>query len=139
MCSSKGISISAWNAKPAKPAKLVVSLRSLRALRSISFPHKREQDHVADRRAVGQQHDEPVDADAFPAGRWQAVLERADVVLVHRVRLEVAARAVLQLRFEASPLLDRIVELAEGVRHLEPADVELEPLDRVGVVPLLLR
>ena len=39
----------------------------------------------------GQQHDQPVDADAFAGGRRQAVFERADVVLVHRVRLEIAA------------------------------------------------
>ena len=75
----------------------------------------------------------------FAAGRRQAVLERADVVLVHLVRLEVAARAVLQLRLEPPALLDRIVQLAEGVGHLEAADVELEALDRVRIVRLLLR
>ena len=69
-----------------------------------------------------------------PAGRRQAVLERADVVLVHGVRLEVAGRAVRELRLEAAPLLGRIVELAEGVGHLEAADVQLEALDGVGIV-----
>ena len=49
-------------------------------------PHVREQDHVADRRGVGQQHHQTVDADAFTSRGRQAVLERADVVLVHFVR-----------------------------------------------------
>ena len=67
-----------------------------------------------------------------PRGRRQAVFERPDVVLVHGVRLEIAGGAVRELRLEASALLGRIVELAEGVGHLEPADVELEPLDGSG-------
>src|SRR5213594_652221 len=70
---------------------------------SLPLSHQRKQNHVANRRAVGQDHDEPVDPDAFPAGRRQPVLERADVVLVHRVRLEVAAGAVLELRLEPAP------------------------------------
>ena len=37
-------------------------------------PQQREQDHVADRRAVGQQHHQPVDADAQAAGGGHAVL-----------------------------------------------------------------
>jgi len=67
---------------------------------SLSFSHQREQNHVSDRWAIGQEHHEPIDADAFAAGRRQAVLERPDVIFVHRVRFEVAARAVLELRLE---------------------------------------
>ena len=74
-----------------------------------------------------------------PAGRRQAVLEGADVVLVHRVRLEVAGRLSCELRLEPPALLRRIVELAEGVGHLEAADVQLEALDGVGIVGALLR
>src|SRR5438445_1286113 len=81
------------------------------------FPHQRKQDHISDRRAVGQEHHEPIDPDPFPA-RWrQPVLEGPDVVLVHLVRLEVAARAILLLRVEAAALLGRIVQLAEGVHQ----------------------
>ena len=73
-----------------------------------------------------------------PAGRRHAVFERADVVLVHRVRFGIARGPFGQLRLEAAALLGRIVQLAERVRHLESADVQLEPLDRVGIVlPLL--
>src|SRR5262249_16377149 len=64
---------------------------------------------------------------------------RVDVVFVHRMRFEVALRATRELRAEAPPLLIRIVELAERVRDLETADVQLETLYRVPVVRLLLR
>src|SRR3990172_7713013 len=43
-------------------------------------PHVRKQDHVADRRAVGEQHHQPVHADAGARRRRQAVLERADAI-----------------------------------------------------------
>ena len=87
----------------------------------------------------GEEHHQPIDADALAAGRRHAVLERPDVVLVHGVRLGVALRALGELRLEAAALLGRIVELAEGVGHFEAADVELEALDGVGIVRALLR
>src|SRR5688572_32840466 len=71
-------------------------------------PHQRKQDDVADRRAVGEQHDQPVDADAFSGGGRHAVFERPDVILVHRVRLFVAASAAAELLLEASALLRRV-------------------------------
>ena len=54
------------------------------------------------------------------------------------MRFEIAARPLLQLLLEAAALLRRIVQLAEGVGHLEAADVQLEALDRVRIVGLLL-
>src|SRR5262245_25602793 len=42
---------------------------------------ERKQNDVANRGTVCQQHDEPINSDAFAAGRRQAVLERADIVL----------------------------------------------------------
>src|SRR5262249_57012620 len=100
---------------------------------STSRAHQREQDDVPDRRAAGEEHAEPIDGDALAGRGRQAVLERADVVLVHRVRLEVAGRLVLELRLEAAALLRRIVQFTEGVGHLEAADVQLEPFDRLGI------
>src|SRR5258706_8800 len=77
-------------------------------------------------------HGEPVDADAEPAGRRHAVLERAQVVLVDLARrLGVLAR---DLRLEALPLVDRIVQLGEGVRELPSVHEEFEALDEVGPV-----
>src|SRR6266851_247768 len=126
MWSSNGLSIFTRNAETAKTATPRVRRRALQALRSVSLPHQRKKDDVPDRRAVGEQHHQPIDADTFPGGRGEPVLEGADVILVHGVRLEVAAGAALELRLEAAALLLRVVELAEGVRHLEAADVELE-------------
>ena len=45
--------------------------------------HERKQDHVANRRAVHENHAEPVDADPEAAGGGHRVLERADEVVVH--------------------------------------------------------
>src|SRR5688572_14537644 len=43
-------------------------------------PHRGEQDHVANRGLVGDQHDQPVDADTDAAGGRHPVFERPDVV-----------------------------------------------------------
>src|SRR5712692_3460781 len=106
---------------------------------SIPLAHEREENNVSNGWTVGQQHHQPIDPYALAAGRGQAVLERADVVLVHRMRLEVASRSILQLLFEAPPLLDGIVQLAEGIGHLETANVELEAFHRIRIVRPLLR
>ena len=71
---------------------------------------------------AGEQHDQPVDADAETAGRRQAVLERAEVVLVDVARLGVAGRLGARLGLEARALVDRVVELAVGVGELAPVD-----------------
>ena len=69
----------------------------------------REEDHFADRRDAGEQHHQPVDAHAHAAGRRQAVLERAHVVGVDAVRLDVAelASASPALRSAAAGRPDR--------------------------------
>jgi hypothetical protein len=50
------------------------------------------------------------------------------------VRLGVALFLLFELLLESAALLQRVIQLAEGVGHLEPADVHLEALDGVGVV-----
>src|SRR5687768_14005394 len=100
-------------------------------------PHQREEDHIPDRGTVRQQHDQPVDPDAFARRRRHAELQRPDVVLVHRMRLIVAAGALAELFLETPLLLRRVVQLAEGVRQLDPRGVQLEPFDGVRVIRLL--
>ncbi len=73
-----------------------------------------------------------VDADAEAAGRRQAVLERAQVVLVDGHRLVVAGGLGRGLRLEGAPLLVGVGELAEGVADLAAGDDRLEPLDQPG-------
>src|SRR5437660_256474 len=91
--------------------------------------HCGKEHHLADRRAAGEDHDEAVDPDAHAARRRHSVLERADEVLIVRLRLLVAGRALPALLLEAGALLVRIVQLAERVRELHPGGEALEALD----------
>src|SRR5216683_3545121 len=80
------------------------------SMSSFSLAHQGEQDDVANRWAVREQHHQSVDADALACCRWETVLQGPDVVLIHLVRLEIAACAILQLLGETPPLLDWIIE-----------------------------
>src|ERR1051325_8115839 len=79
---------------------------SLRALRA----HEREQDDVADRRLIAEQHRQPIDADAFAGGGRQPVLQRAAVVLVVVHRLLAALRLGVDLAREARALIGRVIQ-----------------------------
>src|SRR5262249_56518756 len=92
-------------------------------------PQVRERDSRGDRPDAGEEHHEPVDAEAEPAGRWQPVLESAHVVLVDVHRLFLTAGAQRGLRFEACPLVDGIGQLAERVGELPAADAALDARD----------
>ena len=93
---------------------------------------RREQQHVANGRRVGEQHDQTVDAHAHAACRRHAVLERAHVVLVEAHRLVVAHVLRLNLRAGNARLVDRVVQLAEGVGVLVPADEHSKRSVRLG-------
>ena len=95
--------------------------------------HVRKQNHVAYRRAVGEQHHETVDADARAAGRRQAVFEGADVIGVEVHRLDVAGFLLPHLLAETLGLVVGVVELRESVGELAAGDVELEALGNLGV------
>src|SRR3954453_11284429 len=111
-----------------------VSRRFARGSRRSARAGGREGDNVADRRAVGQQHDEPVDAKAKSAAGRQPVFERRDVILVERLRLLVAGGARQHLRLEAGALIERVVQFGEGVGDLPAIDVGLEALDKPRIV-----
>ena len=96
--------------------------------------HGGKQEHVADGRRVGEQHHQPVDADAESAGRWHAHLDRLEKVLVDRRNLGVPGGAQPRLFFESRALVDRIIELAERVGKLAPRDDQLESLDETRIV-----
>ena len=72
--------------------------------------------------------------DAEPAARRQTVFQRGDVILVERLGLLVAGGARQHLRLEAGALIDRIVELGEGVGDLPAVDIGFEPLDEARIV-----
>ena len=92
-------------------------------------PHRREQDHLADVLGARQQHDQPVDADAEPAGAGQPVFQRAHVVEVDVAGLGVALGLGPRLGLEGGQLRAGIVLLAVGVAQLEAGDHQLESLD----------
>src|SRR5581483_3614291 len=95
-------------------------------------PHVGEQDYVADRARIGQDHQQPVDAQAETARRGHAVLERRQEVLVHRVGLLLALAPGLGLDLEASSLLVGIAELGVGRDELHAGDHEVGVLDEPG-------
>ena len=83
--------------------------------RYASGAHVREEQHVADGRRVGEQHDEAVDADAHAAGRRHAVLHARAGSPRRAHRLVVAGVLGVHLRLEALALVDGIDELGERV------------------------
>src|SRR5687768_16971211 len=88
--------------------------------------HGGKEDDVAYALRARQVHEQPVEPDTHPAHRWHAVFHGAQVVLVHPAGLLVAGRTELGLRLESPPLVDGIVELAEGVGELASPREELE-------------
>src|SRR5208283_2961351 len=95
---------------------------------------QRKENDVADGTRIGQQHGEPIDADAFAGSRRQSVRESTNVVLVHLVSLFVTAHPFAQLLLEAAALLLRIVQLTEGVPDLQAANEDLEALNPLAIL-----
>mmetsp|Transcript_4793 Transcript_4793/g.19542 ORF Transcript_4793/g.19542 Transcript_4793/m.19542 type:complete len:232 (-) Transcript_4793:1362-2057(-) len=100
--------------------------------------HRGEEQDVADRGVVGEEHGEPVDAAAPAARRREAVLQRDAEVLVLDHRLVVARRRIRSLRREALALDEGVVELGVRVAELLRRDEQLEALrdGRLGAVVL---
>src|SRR4029077_11629741 len=69
---------------------------------------EQEQNNVADRLAISQKHDEPIDANAEAAGGWDGVLQGLDEIVVH-VGHRVLFWKARQLRAERLFLGDGIV------------------------------
>src|ERR1043165_3940032 len=70
-----------------------------------------EEDHVTDRRLVGKEHDQPVDADTFARSRWHAVLQGAQEVFIDQMGFFVSRRPLRGLLFEPFPLIQWVVQL----------------------------
>src|SRR5574341_807646 len=91
-------------------------------------PHVREEDHVPDRGAVGEQHHQAVHAQARARRGRQPHFQRADVVGVVVHRLHVPGRLLRRLLAEALGLVLGIVQLGEAVGDFLRVDEELEAL-----------
>ena len=110
----------------------------IRADRFFDRAHQGEEDDVANRRAIGEQHGQAVDADALTTGRRHAVLEGGHVVGIVGVSLIVTLFFGIQLLTEPLGLYVGVVELGKGVGDFHAAEVKLEALGKARVVGLLL-
>src|SRR3970040_1724003 len=97
-------------ATPVATARMAIQVMTLR--KRARRAEKGKENDLADGAAVGEQHGEAVDADAFPGRGRQAVGEGADVVFVHLMGFQVAALALAQLVAEAFVLFEGVVDLA---------------------------
>src|SRR5262249_59610457 len=80
-----------------------------------------------------REHDQPSEAERNPAG-LRHHRKGAQKILVDRIALVVDALLLRHWVFEPLALLGHIDELAESVRKLDPAGIELEALGqpRIG-------
>ncbi|KPW50728.1 Uncharacterized protein ALO88_05605 [Pseudomonas syringae pv. antirrhini] len=96
--------------------------------------HVREQDHVPDRRRVGEQHHQPVDTDPLTRRGRHAVFQRTNKVGVVVHGFVVTGVLVGHLGLEAFGLIFSVIELGVGVGNLAAADEQLETVSDVRVV-----
>src|SRR5262245_51806502 len=102
-------------------------------------PQMWKKDHISYRSRTRQQHRQTIDADAFARSRRHAVTEGTYVILVHLMRLLVAAFARLELRQKSIALVEWIVQFRIAVCDFHSADIQLESFDQTLVARLLLR
>src|SRR5262249_57290812 len=83
--------------------------------------------HLVDTGGSRREHDQPIEAKRNPAGPRHH-RKGAQKILVDRIALAVDALLLRHLLFEPLALLGHIDELAEAVRKLDSAAIELEAL-----------
>ena len=95
---------------------------------AVEILHGGEEQDVADGGLIGQEHDQTVYAHTKTACWRQAVFQCGDEVVVHVGGFLVALCLELKLMLETLLLVDRVVELREGVGELAAGDEQLEAL-----------
>ena len=93
-----------------------------------------EEDDLADRVGVDEEHGQPVDAHAKAAGRRHSIAEGFEIGLVDRMGLVVAVAGPVGLVDKALQLVDRVVDLAERVADFHPDQKPFKPFDLPRVV-----
>ena len=86
----------------------------------------REQQHIPNRRRIGQQHDQAVNTNTLARRRRQTVFQRTNVVGIKVHGLIVACVLFRHLLHEAFGLVFGIVQLGEAIRNLAPANEKLK-------------
>ena len=96
----------------------------------------RKQQHIANRRRIGQEHDQSIHSQPQARGRRHAVFERAHVVGIEMHGFIVARILAPHLRPEPLRLLLRIIELGEAISELAAGEKKLEAVgqERIGIV-----
>src|SRR3982074_3711158 len=92
----------------------------------VAGPQLWKQNNVSDRVLIGQQHDDPIDADPQAARGRHAMLHRRQKVLVERLRRGVARLARTHLLHEPLTLDARIVQLRKRVGDFDATGERLE-------------
>src|SRR5712664_3092270 len=101
---------------------------------SILRPQVRKENHVPVGMLVRQHGRQPVDPQPHPAGWRKAMLERDQEVLVERMRFLGTLGPRARLVLEAPALVDRVVDLGEGVGDLGAGDEQLEAVRQPRIV-----
>jgi hypothetical protein len=93
-----------------------------------------KQNHIPNRTLIRQQHNQPVNADAFAGRGRHAVGQRPNKIFIERHGFVISPGARRQLLLKAPPLFVRIVELGKGIGAFHAADEQLETIHKVRVV-----
>ena len=80
---------------------------------SVNGLHCGEEQNVPDGGGIGQEHDDPVDAETYAAGGGHSVFECSNEVFINGHCLIVAFCFFLRLLFETRTLVDGVIQLAE--------------------------
>ena len=97
--------------------------------KSVDRLHRGEQQNIADRGAVGQQHNKAIHTEAEAACGGQTILQRVDIVIIDLCpALRLDGLALGDLTLKAGLLVDGVVQLAERIAILGAVDEVLKPL-----------
>src|SRR5580704_19013955 len=102
-------------------------------------PQLREGNHIADRRRIGEEHHQTVDADAEASRRRHAVFQGTYIVGVVEHRLLIALVLARNLRREARGLILRVIELGEAVGEFAAREKELKAIGDEGILVIAAR
>ena len=101
--------------------------------------HCGEQQNIADGGAVGQEHDETVNAEAEAARGGQAVFQSGNIVVINLgFAVGLDGLALSNLALKTCFLVDGVIQLAECVAILGAVNEILKPLSKRRVIGLRL-
>ena len=101
--------------------------------------HRGEQQNIADGGAVGQEHDETVNAEAEAARGGQAVFQSGNIVVINLgFAVGLDGLALSNLALKTCFLVDGVIQLAECVAILGAVNEILKPLSKRRVIGLAL-